>query len=57
MRQALLALDGVVTAEVSFDDERAQIRYRPDLVTPDQLAETVTAAGFPAEIADDGPES
>lgn len=50
MRQALLALDGVVAADVSFDDKRAEVRYRPELVTPEQLADAVSEAGFPAEV-------
>jgi len=30
VRQALRAVDGVVDVEVSYDDKRADVRYRPD---------------------------
>ena len=35
-----MSVDGVVAAEVSLDDKRADVRYRPDLVEPD-VAERV----------------
>ena len=47
-----MSVDGVVAAEVSFDDERADVRYRPDLVEPDVLIEAIVDAGFQASVID-----
>ena len=47
-----MSVDGVVAAEVSFDDERADVRYRPDLVEPDALIEAIVDAGFQASVID-----
>ncbi len=52
MRPALMSVDGVVAAEVSFDDERADVRYRPGLVEPDALIEAIVDAGFQASVID-----
>ncbi len=55
MRQALLGVDGVVEAEVSYDDKRADVRYRPDVVEPAALVAAIDGAGFTASvIANDG---
>ena len=52
MRQALLDTDGVIEAKVSYDDKRADIEYRPDVVTPKQLVEAVDEIGFKAKLSD-----
>ena len=55
MRQALLGVEGVVSAEVSFDDARADVRYLPNLVKPAALVEAVEEAGFGAEVIENSP--
>ena len=50
MRQALLSVDGVVDAEVSYDDKRADVRYRPDLVDTAALVAAIDGAGFSASV-------
>ena len=50
MRQALKAVDGVVDAEVSYDDKRADVRYQPDVVQPAALVAAVDDSGFAAEV-------
>lgn len=58
MRQALVDVDGVVAAEVSYDDARARVRYRPDVVEPEVFMDAVTEAGFDTtRIDDDGGNS
>ena len=52
MRQALLKVDGVVAATVSYDDKRADVRYRPDLVEPSALIEVINKIGFKASEMD-----
>ncbi len=47
-----MSVDGVVAAEVSFDDERADVRYRPGLVEPEALIEAIVGAGFQASVID-----
>ena len=50
-----MGVDGVVEAEVSYDDKRADVRYRPDVVEPAALVATIDGAGFTASvIANDG---
>ncbi|MCH2254061.1 MAG: hypothetical protein MK365_12965 [Vicinamibacterales bacterium] len=50
MRQALRAVDGVVDVEVSYDDKRADVRYRPDVVEPAALVAAVDGSGFSASV-------
>ncbi len=47
-----MSVDGVVAAEVSFDDKRADVRYRPDLVEPHALIEAIVDVGFQASMID-----
>ena len=47
-----MAAEGVVEAVVLFDEKRADIEYRPDLVTPEQLVEVVNETGFTAKLSD-----
>lgn len=46
-----MATDGVVEAVVSYDDKRADVEYRPDLVTTGQLIEAVNEIGFTAKLS------
>ncbi len=50
MRQALTAVDGVVDADVSYDDKRADVRYQPAVVQPAALVAAVDGSGFTAEV-------
>ena len=50
MRQAMLEVAGVTTAEVTYDDARAIVTYRPELVAPSALVQAVEDAGFDAQI-------
>jgi copper chaperone CopZ len=50
VRQALTAIDGVVTAEVLFDEERADVRYDPARATPERLVQAVEEIGFVARM-------
>ena len=46
-----MSVDGVIAAEVSYDDERADVRYRPGLVEPEVLVKAIEEAGFQASVA------
>ena len=50
VRHALRDVDGVVAAEVSYDDKRADVQYRPGLVTPASLATAIDRIGFKASV-------
>jgi P-type Cu2+ transporter len=49
VENALSACDGVVSATVNLATEVATVRYEQQTINPDQLAETLTHAGFPAQ--------
>ncbi len=53
MSQELKAIDGVVDADVSYDDQRAAVRYDPEQVTPQELIDAVNETGFKATLPDD----
>ena len=48
LERALLALPGVVEAEISYAAERARLRYLPTEVTPAELRRAIEAQGFDA---------
>lgn len=48
LEKALLALDGVLEAQVSFTTEKAQVVYIPTVVSQRELRQAVKAAGFEA---------
>lgn len=50
MRQALLSVDGVFDASVSYDDARAEVTYEADLVETGALVTAVEDAGFGASV-------
>ena len=50
MRRALMSVEGVIAAEVSYDDKRADVQYRPDLVEPDVLVNAINDIGFKASV-------
>jgi len=48
LEKALAALEGVLSAQVSFTTERARVRYIPTLLTQQELRQAIAAAGFEA---------
>ena len=54
VERALMALSGVTTASVNLATQSAQVDYVEGALTPDDLAEAVTAAGYPARVKDQG---
>ena len=53
MSQGLKAVAGVVDAQVFYDEQRADIEYRPDIVVPAALVEAVEKTGFGATLLDE----
>lgn len=53
MSQALKGVEGVTEADVSFDDERADVEYDPEAVTPQKLVDAVNQTGFQATLLGD----
>jgi len=53
VKAALKDLDGVVQADVDYDQRRATVLYDPSRVTPQQMVEAIDKAGFQAEISPD----
>ncbi len=47
-----MGLDGVIDAEVSYDDKRASVRYRPDAVQPPALVAAIKEIGFSASVTE-----
>ena len=45
-----MGVDGVVDAEVSYDDNRADVRYQPDVVNPAVLVAAIDKTGFSAAV-------
>ena len=43
-------MEGIVAAEVSYDDKIAKIRYVADEVTTQQMIEAIDATGFSAVL-------
>lgn len=43
-------MEGVVAAEVSYDDELAKVTYVADQVTTQQMIEAIDATGFSATL-------
>ena len=49
--QAMLErTDGVIRADVSYDDRRATIEYNPDRTTPAKIISTVRKMGYKTSI-------
>ncbi len=47
-----MKVDGVVSADVSYEKERAEIRYQPDLTDTDEMISAIDAAGFTASLSE-----
>ena len=45
-----MAVDGVVDAEVSYDDKLADVRYQPDMVEVAALVAAIDDVGFSASV-------
>jgi mercuric ion binding protein len=50
VRKALERVPGVIEAKADFAGKRAEVKYDPDKITPQQLAGAVTDAGYPATV-------
>jgi mercuric ion binding protein len=50
VRKALQRVPGVIEVKADLATKRAEVRYDPDRVTPQQLAGAVTATGYPATV-------
>ncbi len=50
MSQGLKAIVGVVDAEVSYDEQRAEVKYRSAVVSPEELIAAVEDTGFGASL-------
>lgn len=50
VRKALERVPGVLEAKADNNLKRAEVKYDPDRVSPDELAAALTKAGFPATV-------
>lgn len=48
VQKSLERLDGVISAEVTFETKKAQVTYDPARVSIDQMVEATTNAGYPS---------
>ena len=53
MRQALLAVNGVVHADVSYSTKRANVQYEAGVVEAEALITAIDGAGFAASLMED----
>jgi len=50
VRKALERVPGVLEAKADNSAKRAEVKYDPDKVTPEELAAALTKSGFPATL-------
>ena len=50
VRKALERVPGVIEAKADNNAKRAEVKYDPDKVSPDELASALSKAGFPASV-------
>ena len=50
VKRALERVPGVIDAKADLATKRAEAKYDPDKVSPEQLANAVSNAGFPATV-------
>ncbi|MFO8007025.1 MAG: heavy metal translocating P-type ATPase [Candidatus Brocadiia bacterium] len=50
--RALKRRKGVLSAQVRFATSRAEVRYRPEEVSPEELVETVSRVGYTARVGE-----
>ncbi len=53
VKSKLLTLDGVIRVSVSYQVSSAEVTFDPNLVTSAEIAEVITASGFPARPLED----
>lgn len=53
VRQALMNLDGVKDASVTFEPPQAVVVYDPTLVSPDEMSRATTRVGYPSSLKED----
>ncbi len=47
-----MTVEGVTSADVSYEDARAEVRYEAARATPDTMIIAVEAAGFTATLTE-----
>ena len=50
VRKALERVPGVLEAKADNSAKRAEVKYDPDKVSPNEVAAALTKAGFPATV-------
>lgn len=50
VRQVIRAMEGVADAEVSHAEGSASVRFDPVKLSPQEIADAVSAAGYPAKL-------
>ena len=45
-------VDGVVSADVSYEDERAEVRYHPELTNTTEMIAAIDDSGFTASLVE-----
>ena len=48
-----MAVDGVVSADVSYEEEKAEIRFHSHLTNPDEMILAIDLSGFGASVISD----
>lgn len=51
--EALRRVDGVLSADVSYDERRARVAYDADRVSQERLMEVIRELGYRVEVAED----
>jgi len=52
VRKSLTRLEGVSSAEVSYQDKTAVVTYDPQKISTDRLTQATTDAGYPSTVKD-----
>ena len=50
VRHALMEVDGVVSADVSYERKKAGIGYHQDLTNPEEMISAIDITGFTASL-------
>lgn len=56
VERALMAVPGVISAQVNLASERATVAFQPEAVEPEALAAAVKSAGYEARVGQDAAE-
>lgn len=51
VRKAMERVDGVLDAEVDFDNKTATVKYDDERTTPEEIARASTEVGYPATLS------